>query len=119
MREVGILIMTIPMVATSITTTAMAGMWTMITPTAAMWTTTMDGPLTTAPTTLTTTRATGEETVYSPDDDANDPAQMRAALDQAQKPLAEMKDHTTMCMNMMSMMQNMHGSMSSSHMGGE
>lgn len=41
----------------------------------------------------------------------NDPAQMRTALEQAQKPLAEMKDHMTKCMNMMSMMQNMHSGM--------
>jgi hypothetical protein len=41
--------------------------------------------------------------------ESNDPAKMRAALDQAQKPLADMKQHMTMCMNMMGMMQNMHG----------
>lgn len=40
---------------------------------------------------------------------SNDPAKMRAALDQAQKPLADMKQHMDMCMNMMSMMQNMKG----------
>ena len=40
---------------------------------------------------------------------SNDPAKMRAALDQAQKPLAEMKQHMNMCMNMMGMMQKMHG----------
>jgi len=34
---------------------------------------------------------------------------MRAALDEAQKPLAEMKSHTGMCMNMMSMMEKRHG----------
>ena len=39
---------------------------------------------------------------------SNDPAKMRAALDQAQKPLADMKEHMNMCMNMMSMMQKMH-----------
>lgn len=39
----------------------------------------------------------------------NDPAKMRAALDQAQKPLADMKEHMNMCMNMMSMMEKMHG----------
>ena len=56
---------------------------------------------------------------------SNDPAQMRTALEQAQQPLAEMKDHMTGCMNMMSMMQNMHGGMggmmkegSGGHMGG-
>lgn len=48
---------------------------------------------------------------------SNDPAQMRAALDAAQKPLTEMKDHMGMCMNMMSMMQNMPGGMGG-HMGG-
>ena len=40
---------------------------------------------------------------------SNDPEKMRAALDQAQKPLAEMKRHMSMCMNMMGMMQKMHG----------
>lgn len=40
---------------------------------------------------------------------SNDPAKMRAALDQAQKPLADMKEHMGMCMNMMSMMDKMHG----------
>ena len=39
---------------------------------------------------------------------SNDPAKMRAALDQAQMPLAEMKQHMTGCMSMMSMMQKMH-----------
>ena len=39
---------------------------------------------------------------------SNDPAKMRAALDRAQKPLAEMKQHMTGCMSMMSMMQKMH-----------
>ena len=38
---------------------------------------------------------------------SNDPAKMRAALDQAQKPLADMKEHMSMCTNMMSMMQKM------------
>ncbi|HEY9466426.1 MAG TPA: hypothetical protein VIR54_25190 [Vicinamibacterales bacterium] len=38
---------------------------------------------------------------------SNDPAKMRAALDQAQKPLAQMKEHMNGCMNMMSMMQKM------------
>ena len=42
---------------------------------------------------------------------SNDPAQMRAALEEAQKPLAGMKDHMRMCQHMMSMMQNMHGGM--------
>lgn len=40
---------------------------------------------------------------------SNDPAKMRGALDQAEKPLANMRQHMTMCMNMMSMMQKMHG----------
>ena len=39
---------------------------------------------------------------------SNDPAKMRAALDQTQKPLAQMKEHMNGCMNMMSMMQKMH-----------
>jgi hypothetical protein len=40
---------------------------------------------------------------------SNDPAKMRAALDQAQKPLSNMREHTDMCMNMMKMMEKMHG----------
>ena len=40
---------------------------------------------------------------------SNDPAKMRAAIDQAQKQLAEMKEHMAMCGNMMSMMEKMHG----------
>jgi len=40
---------------------------------------------------------------------SNDPAKMRAALDQGQKQLGEMKEHMTMCGNMMSMMEKMHG----------
>ncbi len=40
---------------------------------------------------------------------SNDPAKMRAALDEARTPLAEMKEHMGMCMNMMSMMEKMHG----------
>lgn len=45
---------------------------------------------------------------------------MRTALDQARKPLAEMKQHMSMCMNMMNMMQKMHGmgGMMGSGMGG-
>ena len=39
---------------------------------------------------------------------SNDLAKMRAALDQTQKPLAQMKEHMNGCMNMMSMMQKMH-----------
>lgn len=38
---------------------------------------------------------------------ANDITTMRAALDQAQKPLAEMKDHMAMCLSMMDMMGKM------------
>lgn len=34
---------------------------------------------------------------------SNDPAKMRNAIEQAQKPLAEMQNHMDMCMNMMSM----------------
>lgn len=40
---------------------------------------------------------------------SNDPAKMRAALDQSQKQLGEMKEHMTMCENMMSMMEKMGG----------
>lgn len=40
---------------------------------------------------------------------SNDASKMRAALDQAHKPLAEMKNHMGMCMNMMNMMEKMHG----------
>lgn len=40
---------------------------------------------------------------------SNDPAKMRAALDQSQKQLGEMKEHMTMCGNMMSMMEKMQG----------
>ena len=42
---------------------------------------------------------------------SNDPDKMRAAIDQAQKQLADMKDHMTMCGNMMNMMQKMQGGM--------
>ena len=38
---------------------------------------------------------------------SNDPVKMRAALDQGQKQLSEMKQHMTMCGNMMSMMEKM------------
>ena len=38
---------------------------------------------------------------------SNDVTKMRAALDQTQKPLAEMKDHMAMCMKMMDMMGSM------------
>jgi len=40
---------------------------------------------------------------------SNDPAKMRAAMDQAQKQLTEMKEHMSMCGNMMNMMENMQG----------
>jgi outer membrane murein-binding lipoprotein Lpp len=40
---------------------------------------------------------------------SNDVNKMRVAIDQAQKPLTEMKEHMTMCMNMMNMMEKMHG----------
>src|SRR5882724_4315005 len=45
---------------------------------------------------------------------SNDPDKMRAAIDQAQKQLADMKDHMTMCGNMMNMMQKMQGMMKDS-----
>ena len=40
---------------------------------------------------------------------SNDVTKMRAALEQAQKPLADMQQHMTMCTNMMGMMEKMHG----------
>jgi len=40
---------------------------------------------------------------------SNDPAKMKAALDQGQKQLGEMKEHMTMCGNMMSMMEKRQG----------
>ena len=40
---------------------------------------------------------------------SNDTAKMRAAIDQAQKQLADMKEHMDMCGNMMNMMQKMQG----------
>ena len=45
---------------------------------------------------------------------SNDPARMRAAIEEAEKPLGMMHQHMTMCMKMMNMMQgggmgNMHG----------
>jgi hypothetical protein len=42
---------------------------------------------------------------------SNDPAKMRAAIDQAQKQLADMKEHMSKCGNMMKMMQKMQGGM--------
>jgi hypothetical protein len=52
-----------------------------------------------------------EQTMKMMDDAkaSNDPAKMRSALDQAQKPLAQMKEHMGMCMDMMKMMESMHG----------
>lgn len=44
---------------------------------------------------------------------SNDPAKMRAALEQAEKPLDDVRQHMRMCMNMMTMMQKMHGMMGS------
>ena len=40
---------------------------------------------------------------------SNDTARMRAALEQLSKALEDMRGHMNMCMNMMSMMENMHG----------
>ena len=40
---------------------------------------------------------------------SNDPGKMRSALDQAQKQLAEMKEHMSMCSKMMNMMEKMQG----------
>ena len=40
---------------------------------------------------------------------SNDPAKMRAALDEADKALSSMNDHMNTCMSMMNMMQGMHG----------
>ena len=40
---------------------------------------------------------------------SNDPAKMRTAIDQAQKQLAEMKEHMSKCSNMMNMMEKMDG----------
>ncbi len=40
---------------------------------------------------------------------SNDPAKMRAALEQTDKRLSEMSEHMNSCMSMMSMMQNMQG----------
>ena len=42
---------------------------------------------------------------------SNDPDKMRAVIDQAQKQLADMKDHMAMCGDMMNMMQKMQGGM--------
>ena len=40
---------------------------------------------------------------------SNDPGKMRSALDQAQKQLAEMKEHMSKCDKMMSMMEKTDG----------
>lgn len=40
---------------------------------------------------------------------SNDVMKMRAALEQAPKPLSDMKQHMTMCTSMMGMMEKMHG----------
>jgi hypothetical protein len=40
---------------------------------------------------------------------SNDPARKQAALDQARKSLAEMKNRMSKCMDMMDMMEKMHG----------
>jgi uncharacterized protein HemX len=42
---------------------------------------------------------------------SNDPAKMRAALDQAEKSLDAMDSHMNKCMKMMGNMQGMHGMM--------
>ena len=42
---------------------------------------------------------------------SNDPAKMRAALDEAEKAIDGMNTHMSTCMSMMNMMQNMHGMM--------
>jgi hypothetical protein len=42
---------------------------------------------------------------------ASNPPQMRTALDQAQQPLAEVKDRMVMCTNVMEKMQAKHGGM--------
>ena len=42
---------------------------------------------------------------------SNDVNKMRAAMDQMQKPMADMKQHMNMCMSMMDMMQKMGGMM--------
>ncbi len=50
---------------------------------------------------------------------SNDPAQMRSALDEAEKAIDGMNTHMSSCMSMMQMMQNMHGMMGSGMMGGQ
>jgi predicted lipoprotein len=53
---------------------------------------------------LTQTTKTLEEANQS-----NDPAKMRTANDQARNTLAEMKNRMSRCMNLMDMMEKMHG----------
>ena len=50
---------------------------------------------------------------------SNDPAKMRAALDEAQKALSPMNEHMKNCMSMMDMMQSMHGMKGGGMMGGQ
>ena len=40
---------------------------------------------------------------------SSDPATVRAALEQTDQPLADMREHMKMCMSMMMMMQKMNG----------
>ncbi|MBY0497420.1 MAG: hypothetical protein K2Y23_24725 [Cyanobacteria bacterium] len=40
---------------------------------------------------------------------SNDVNKMRAALDRTEKSLTDMREHMKMCMNMMNMMEKMHG----------
>lgn len=40
---------------------------------------------------------------------SSDAAKMRMTIDQAQKQMTEVREHMSMCMNMMGMMQNMGG----------
>ncbi len=49
---------------------------------------------------------------------SNDPAKMRAALDDAEKSIDGMNQHMNSCMSMMNMMQGMHGMGMSDHMKG-
>ncbi|HEX2229431.1 MAG TPA: hypothetical protein VHM64_20030 [Candidatus Binatia bacterium] len=49
---------------------------------------------------------------------SNDPANLRATIDQSQNQLAEMKEHMAMCGKMMSMMHNMQGMGGMGDMGG-
>ena len=49
---------------------------------------------------------------------SNDPAKMRAALDDAEKSIDRMNQHMNSCMTMMNMMPGMHGMGMSDHMKG-